>query len=309
MACHLYPEGPSVSARHVPEHFVDNVIPASDVGSERRFYSGRNKSPSMTSSVGTQGTRRMSGAMVYDGTKATPVFECFNAKEPSQRRRAGSIGSRSDWGASWGGWEQPTPITQNLGPFQGLTATTKPPPAKDFDFQQSPGKGRALQSQSYKSHAHMQHDKRNCQAAAIAHNDNWEHIGAGDAGPPKPQSYVASFGAVTPRNGPPSSPAKDRTGGSIADSQTSGRAGCRPMAVKTRNASADATRRSDSQQRRARSTDGMRSSRRPQSRERGPQTPRPASAERFSSRRPDSSRGGPQKESRRAPSEGRRRSA
>merc|ERR1719262_479260 len=26
MACYLYPKGPSLTARHVPEHFVENVV-------------------------------------------------------------------------------------------------------------------------------------------------------------------------------------------------------------------------------------------------------------------------------------------
>jgi len=177
MAAHLYPEGPSVTARHVPEHFCSNVVyddessyaPSRATSAERSRM--RPTSPSVDSSRRSKSARGLRGAefSLWDGSKVAPMSEVYESKC--------SRGLRSTC----------SPVTLGYGE-RYWTRDLPPGSPEEFDSHNTPGKPPPVWTRApevghvYKSHAQMSYDKGLCQAHAYRHCPNWERIEAGSQG-------------------------------------------------------------------------------------------------------------------------------
>lgn len=176
MAAHLYPEGPSVTARHVPEHFCSNVVyddqssytPSRATSAERSRI--RPTSPSVDSSRRSKSARgQRSEFVLRDGSKISPISDVFDPKC--------SRGLRSTC----------SPVTVGYGE-RYWTRDLPPGSPEEFDSHNTPGKPPPAWTRApevghvYKSHAQMSYDKGLCQAHAYRHCQNWERIEAGSQG-------------------------------------------------------------------------------------------------------------------------------
>jgi hypothetical protein len=196
MAANLYPEGPSCTARHVPEHFVQNVLYADDDGGRSIYASSargassdrallRPGSPSVdsASASGTSRYRAQSARgggsfssrnapiCVWDGSRVSPVSEIFDGKDTRGPRDTTSPHAQGVSRVKMAGRNLPA---EGAGSWDFRNAPGKPPPQA---VDRSPDTGHI-----YKSHAQMAYDKHLCQAHAYRHCDRWERIEAGSNG-------------------------------------------------------------------------------------------------------------------------------
>lgn len=186
MAAHLYPEGPSQTARHVPEHFVNNVV--------------HDNHPYDRSARGatSQRSSRASGIHVWDGVRQVPATSLHCTRDARSPRMTASP---SITGVNKQGWSRDLPSqspdacwSDACQPHEhyntsGTMRAHLPSQTRDgFDHYNTSGRPPAALNRApeighvYKSHAEMAYDKRLCQAAAYKHSDRWERIEQGSNG-------------------------------------------------------------------------------------------------------------------------------
>lgn len=250
MAANLYPEGPSVTARHMPEHFVCNVVYDSEM--EKPSQYGNRRDSDSNASGRTPSSSRMSGFHVYDGTRPTPVPNLFCAAAVRSPRSTVSPSVST----AFSPWVRDGPRSPD-----------------SFDFNKDPGHPPPFRQRSneaghvYKSHAQMQYDKSLCQASAYRHTDKWERIEAGSQGHSQGGSdFGSGFGGYA---------SQGYAGIDKRASQPSKRASQEARTSQMQRQEPE--RREPSREKRSRSTDAVQKQRR--------QSPRAASFDRVPRRR------------------------
>lgn len=252
MACYLYPEGPSLTARHVPEHFVSNVV-----HSNHPFCrTGGHKKGSSTGSNGSKSARLYGQTVdkkeiypdasthVMDGTRQTPIADVVAPRDDWEARAISPYYDRLNSAASTSvaSRYQRDPKPRSTDYYDFNHDPCKPPPSST----RAPEVGHV-----YRSHAQLQYDKRLCQASAFTGkvDAKWERTCAGSNGSISDGGSGAFESQERPRS----------RGGSV-----------------NRGRGERRIRSADAVQKRSRSTDEIQKSRR--------QPPRAASNDRFSRR-------------------------
>jgi len=166
MACYLYPEGPSLTARHVPEHFVDNVVYG-------EHPCERAKRGAQTTESGSTPGGRTQGAplLVWNGTRQTPVTELLSAENgeralPGESRSVARSSAYRSFSARGGA------SAYASTPGYRKRASQSPEP---FDYHNSPG--RPQNNKLYSASESGQSGR-----VKLKHTDRWDRIAAGSQG-------------------------------------------------------------------------------------------------------------------------------
>lgn len=190
MACYLYPEGPSITARHCPEHFVSNVVyEAKSSGAPRTPGTRNRRGTSVDSGATGRSSRGSKSIYIMNGTQPVALTELVLQNHEASPYTKTTPTAVSGWTATTATsgkyyFPQESPFPENG--FKDFEPPIAPMGPETHNFLASPGKPAPVSARMtenghvYKSQAQLQYDKMLCQAQAYRHSTaKWERTAAG----------------------------------------------------------------------------------------------------------------------------------